>query len=435
MAVKVIIDNSASKVEGLTPTQFNELRELLSYEVDTSNAYFSGNYHSAKRYLFSKRNVFPTGLLNLVHGYLKTIPHAVIDNRRAPRPLDSTFKLSLTYEPYPEQKAIVEACRAFKRGFIAAPTGFGKSISIALLIARLNVRTLVVVPNLSLKQQLEDSFRQYFGSLKNIDVMNIDSPSLYNMTDYGCLIIDEAHHGAAKTYRDLNAKAWTKIYHRFCFSATPFRSKDEEQMLLESVTGQVIYKVDYLTAVEKGYIVPLEAYYIEMEPQPMDSNSWPAVYSKLVVNNEARNNAIAHMLTVLNACGFSTLCLVKEIAHGEILAEMTGYPFMQGINENNQELLSNFNSRASNSLIATTGVCGEGVDTKPCEYVILGGLGKSRPAFMQMCGRAFRTFPGKTSAKVILFKDKSHKFTLKHYNAQVKILAEEYGIKPVKLEI
>jgi len=435
--ISLYLGNSSSKIEGLNPTQFNELRQLMSYEVDTSNVYFSGNYHSSKRYLLSKRNVFPTGLQNIVRDYLKSLrgEHIIINDLRLPPvPLPKPFKLKLGYEPYPEQKAIAEASRTH-RGVIVAPTGFGKSIAMAMLIAKKSVRTLVVVPNLGLKRQLEDSFKQYFGSLDNIDIMNIDSPKLYKMTDYGCLIIDESHHAAAKTYRDLNAKAWTSIYYRYCFTATPFRSKDEEQMLLQSVTGTVIYRVDYAEAVAKGYIVPLEAYYIEVPIQSMDSNNWPAVYSKLVVNNEVRNNLIAHLMTVLDAMDYSTLCLVKEIKHGELIADLTGMPFMHGENEDNTSLLANFNSKASNSLIATTGVCGEGVDTKPCEYVIIAGLGKSRNQFMQQVGRCFRVFAGKESAKVILVYDKSHKFTKKHFNTQVKILAEEYGVKPVKLKV
>ena len=42
-----------------------------------------------------------------------------------------------------------------------------------------------------------------------------------------------------------------------------------------------------------------------------------------------------------------------------------------------------FNMGEIKTLIGTTGVVGEGVDTRPTEYVIIAGLGKSKPAFMQ----------------------------------------------------
>ncbi len=77
----------------------------------------------------------------------------------------------------------------------------------------------------------------------------------------------------------------------------------------------------------------------------------------------------------------------------------------------------------------------EGVDTKVCEVVVVAGAGKAKSQFMQACGRAVRNYPGKESAKIIIIKDKSHKYLLRHYAAQSKILLDEYGVKPVRLKV
>jgi superfamily II DNA or RNA helicase len=126
---------------------------------------------------------------------------------------------------------------------------------------------------------------------------------------------------------------------------------------------------------------------------------------------------------------------VKEVKHGYAIQEIFNAPFANGQDDITRAYIGAFNKGEVKGLIGTTGILGEGVDTKPCEYVIIAGLGKAKSAFMQQIGRAVRTYPGKESAKIILFRDASHRFTLRHYRAQAKILKEEYGVTPIKLEL
>lgn len=315
------------------------------------------------------------------------------------------------------------------------PTGTGKSITMGLLIERLQVRTLVIVPNVELKRQLRDTFDSMFQDASNIVVENIDSPRLKDLTDFDCLILDEAHHAAASTYRKLNKTSWNNIYYRYFFSATFFRNQPEEELLFASVAGVLVYELTYADAVKQQMIVPVEAYYIEIPSTKNSYHTYAEVYSNLVVKNDMRNNIIALALARLNAAGLSSLCLVKEVAHGAKLEELTGVPFANGKDNDSRRHIQDFNSGKIKSLIGTEGIIGEGVDTKPCEYVIISGLGKAKSAFLQKVGRAVRTFPGKDSAKVIIIKDKSHRYTLRHFNAQVKILRDYYGVTPSKLEL
>lgn len=198
---------------------------------------------------------------------------------------------------------------------------------------------------------------------------------------------------------------------------------------MESLIDKVIYQVPYHTAVERGHIVPLEAYYVEVPKTEVHGHTWAQVYKELVVNNKVRNELIDDLLVRLD--GQSVLCLVKEVAHG---ARFGIYPYAHGENEHTAKLIKTFN-KGSSTLVATTGVCGEGVDTKPCEFIILAGLGKAKPALMQAFGRCFRNYPGKISGKVIIFKDNSHKWTKAHFAAQAKVLLEEYNVKLVKLNL
>lgn len=432
--IELEIGNSISKFTGLTIAQHKELKALLSYELPSR----PGNRPKLAS-LFERKGSFPTGLLSkvLLHmSWNEKYNEHVTDTRKVPNQVTfPTFKM--LHDPYPEQIEAVRSCVAHQRGIVSAVTGFGKSIMITMLVQALKVPTLIVVPNLELKRQLSETFLKAFGPtslirVENVDALDPDKP----LKGIDCVIIDEFQHAAAKTYRALNKKAWNDVYYRFGFTGTPFRNRDEEQILLESILSQVIYKVSYSLAVKKGYIAPVEAFYVEVPttPELKGMKGWASVYKYLIVNNSARNAIISNIMYGFIKTKSPAICLVKEIAHGKQL-EQDYIPFIKGENDNNREILQKFNEGKFNVILGTYGVLGEGVDSKRCEFVIVAGLGKSRPAFMQQIGRALRISPGKTVGTIILIKDNSHKYLKDHFDTQVKILEEEYGIKPLKLEI
>lgn len=434
------IGNSLCQIEGLTLEQYKSLRKELSYKIPGS--YYSMDPNGGIRYLISKRGEFATGLLGRVEKWIKASRLALprTDHRKRPTLAVSAIKARWDLVPYLVQTEAAHACVTRHRGVVQAPTGCGKSVMIALTIDRVKVKTLVVVPSLELKRQLSQSLGAIFGrqGMRYITVENVQALDPRVPANYDCVIIDEYHHSAAKSYRDLNKYAWQGVYYRFGFTATPFRGQEEEQVLMESIIADVIYSVPYKTAVDRGHIVPLEAYYIDVpKTEDVKGYTWAAVYKELVVTNTYRNRIIATLIQELRYAGRSTLCLVKEVAHGQIISayqDRAGTPFAHGENPDTDKLIKTF-SKGSGCLVATTGVCGEGVDTKACEYVILAGLGKSRPALMQAFGRCFRTYAGKESGKVIIFNDKSHKWTRAHFREQCRILKEEYGVTPLKITL
>lgn len=426
----LIIGNSYSQITGLTPEQWLGLVKAVSYN------YRDYQGRIIERRLVDTRGNFPSGLLEraVTHCELNFDSVAVEDTRVRPG-FTIKFDQAFIHTPYDDQLAAVKAALCADRGILSLPTGTGKSFVIALLIASMGLRTLVVVPTIELRRQLKETIAAVLGekALNHIEVEHIGAARLSKLNNFDMLIIDECHHAAARTYRKLNKSAWKNIYFRYCFTATPFRSREEEQILMESVTGPVLYELTYAEALSKGYIVPVEAYYVDLPKTTVEGYTWKAVYNELIVNNEERNREIAMLLANLHAKRKPTLCLVKEIAHGDNIVKLTGAGFANGVGGEAEGLIKAFNDRKIGVLVGTTGVLGEGVDTRPAEYVVIAGLGKSRNAFMQQVGRAVRRYPGKESAKVIIFRDKSHKWTLSHFNQQRNILREYYGVEPVKL--
>ena len=433
----ITVGNSYSRIVGLSDELLDSLRKTLSYLPGGESAAIFSRFPPKRQSLVDKKGNFPTGLRGYVHEFLQKnhVPHTALDERKAPSKTPGMHKMVSHRTPYASQTTACARAIRSKQAGLVMPTGSGKSFVIAMLVNELQVKTLVVVPSLEIKHQLQADLDECFESTKHITVLNIDSKALQSAKDYGALIIDETHHAAAKTYQKLNKVAWNNIYYRFFLSATYFRNSSNEHLLFEAICGKPVYELSYPDAVKAGYVVPVDAYCLKMAKTATGAVTWAEVYRELVVRNDARNQRIALLMLRLQAQERSTLTLVKEIAHGNTLSSMTGIPFANGQDEDSRHLIKAFAKGQITSLIGTTGIIGEGVDTKPCEYVIVAGLGKAKSAFMQQVGRAVRTYPGKESAKVVIIKDNSHKFTTRHYNIQKKILAEVYGAIPLELEL
>lgn len=466
--ISLEIGNSVCAVKGVTQPQLTELRDVCAYYVSSGRSVPRKGKdgktrwikEKQKRHLMSQKGLFPTGLLYIVEKFIfdKAWDVKRVDTRKRPaiRYLsDKSLYISRKYEPREEQLAAAMSALAQERGIIVGPTGVGKSAICELICDTLRVKTLIVVPSLPLKKQLTETLREAFGrdmvgplgkncvpqvpiSVENVDAL---SPNR-KLSGVDCVIIDEFHHSAAATYRALNLKSWCDVYFKIGLTATPFRANDEERLLLESVLSKVIYRIEYNTAVEKKYIVPLEAYYIDMpkDSKVRDISNFASAYTHYVVKNDNRNKIIADMVSNLIDAGQSTLVLTKQIAHGNELKELLrarghDVPFAEGSSETKSEDIEAFNSKASIAAIGTVGVMGEGMDTRPAEWVFLAGGGKSKNQFMQNVGRVFRNYPGKVSGKVVMIRDQNNKWLLEHFNKCVKYLREEYGVIATKLDL
>jgi len=434
MLITLKIDNSTSTFQGLSVAEAKQLKSLMSYYVSAMSP--------IKASLFDvRKHAFPTGLLYIVAEWARGKKLKVQDLRVRPKPsLSLSWQTSLP-PPYPEQTLGAEAAYKRGQGVIVAPTGFGKSRLILEILHRLQVPTLIVVPKVGLREQLSATIEEAFGKNHKIQVKNIDAldPKTH-VANYDCVIVDEYHHEAAKTYRALNKKCWNKVFYRFGLTATNFRADPQERLLLESMLSDIIFQVSDADAVKKGYICPIEAYYIDLPPVPCDPNTYAQGYSELVLHREDRNHHIAELCVNFLMAQRSALFLVKQVDHGERLQQLIlekhgiHVPFAHGKNEETPALIEAFSKGEIPVLIATS-VVGEGTDTRAAEWVVLaGGIGTSPGQLMQWWGRTRRKYPGKDSGKVLAFRDPSHKWFRKQFNIFKKTLKEQHGVLPVKID-
>ena len=145
--------------------------------------------------------------------------------------------LSLTPRPY-QKDALTAWGRAQGRGIVVLPTGAGKTVVALMTMEAMGVRTLIVVPTIDLMHQWHDGIRDKFGLTGDqvgmvgggfksecpITVITYDSAAMpkRDLSRYGLLIFDEAHHLPSASYRTIATRADAPF--RLGLSATLERS-------------------------------------------------------------------------------------------------------------------------------------------------------------------------------------------------------------------
>jgi len=173
---------------------------------------------------------------------------------RAPYALSIAPHLDLTPRDY-QREAVDAWLRADGRGIVVLPTGAGKTVVAYDAIARLGVRTLIVVPTIELLRQwktgvtarlqvADESVGMIGGGARAsgpLTVITYDSAAMKRrrLDGYGLLVFDEVHHLPAHSYRTILEK--TAAPWRLGLSATLERA-DGGHEELTTLIGPLVYE-------------------------------------------------------------------------------------------------------------------------------------------------------------------------------------------------
>ena len=236
-------------------------------------------------------------------------------------------------------------------GIVSAPTGFGKTVVAAYTIAKRKTSTLIIVNSKVLADQWKDRLNEFLeinsepfieytptGRVRKKDKIgelhsgkdnlsyNVDIAlfqTLANREDlseyldqYGMVIIDEAHHIAAKTFEDVIKQV--KSRYLYGLTATPER-KDGLTPILFMRLGEMIYKQD--VEQDEGILTP--RYFYPRFTNYSDYNPELTYVKHLnnMVDIEERNDLIMSDILDNIQAGRPCLVLTERVAHVEILYE------------------------------------------------------------------------------------------------------------------
>ena len=351
---------------------------------------------------------------------------SVSKNRKTPR----------EYQEAAIEKALDAFSQGQKAGMIVFATGLGKSIVIAELAAQFaegrQRPVLVLADRVPLIEQLEASLwpqlgpetrtRLWDGDRKphqfdGITVATQLSVHSYlssggELPKFGLVLIDECHHAASATYRDL--LGLLRYEHLFGVTATPWRG--DEQRVSE-IFGEVIAEMGLVEGINRGFLAGVD-YTMFCDNVDWDCVKENSEQKLTIADLNARlflpardEDLCTSVIREWNECRRPmTLTFCRSIKHAVRIAEVCsalGMParaiHSEDMTRSEQaKLLMQFRSGQFANLVSVD-VLNEGVDVPDVGMVVFARVTHSRRIFVQQLGRGLRLTPEKSIVRVMDF--------------------------------
>lgn len=357
-----------------------------------------------------------------------------------------------------------------KRCLLLSPTSSGKSAiiyTISKYLLEKNKRGLIIVPNVTLIQQLYNDFIDYSSS-NNWDteklvhkifagqdknspkelhlstwqsLMNIKEQSHFEKYDF--VIIDEAHGIKGTELTKILEKCIYADY-RIGLTGTTDNVKANINTIV-GLTGAINRLTTTKALMERSEVANLNIkclilkYDEEIKKVFARKKIKYQDEMKYLVSNNKRNNFIKNLAFSLNSNTIILSHLVES--HGKVLYEMLCnsihkkgrniYFIHGGVDSKEREQIRQIMETESNAIIvASVQTMGTGVSIKNLHNIIFATNGKSSIRVLQSIGRVLRLHHSKESATVYdIVDDLSHKknknFTLQHFLERIKYYNSE----------
>lgn len=392
------------------------------------------------------------------------------DERKSDNQIVMTFKGALR----PEQQIAADQMLIYEDGIMSAPTGFGKTVIGAYLIAAIGLPTLVIVPKTALitqwKSQLErflditdtrEPVRTPKGRISKkqppligqigggktavsglIDVASFQSlsgkdsqtgePIVKNLVrNYGLIICDECHHAAAPQLELVLKSAPAKYI--YGLSATPERS-DGLTRALSMLCGPLRYVIDPKTqAIQQGIqrIVRPRFTGIRLSAYEPDA-SFNQILDMLCAH-AARNELIVDDALEAASNGRHPLILSKRKKHAEelfrLLNDRRHEPILLTGEIGAKERKAILNSlpgfeHEHRIIVATESLLSEGFDLSYLDTLFIATPISWDGSVTQQVGRLHRSHEGKQQVEIFDYIDLSIPMLARMYQKRLKTYAK-----------
>ena len=314
---------------------------------------------------------------------------------------------------------------------VVMPTGGGKTILFADVIRRVFPRrALVIAHREELIFQARDKIERVTGlkasvemgeygaegglfAMARVVVSTIQTQcsggdgggrmTKFDPSQFGLLIIDEAHHATSPTYRRVIDYYRTNPALKVLgVTATPDRA---DEQALGQVFQSVAYDYEVLDAIHDGWLVPIEQQMVHVEG--LDYSSIRTTAGDLnggdlaAVLEAEKNLQQMASASVAIIGGRRALVFTASVKAAEMTAEifnrhregMAAWVCGKTDREERRRTLTEF-AAGKWQVVCNCGVLTEGFDDPGVEVVIMGRPTKSRSLYSQMVGRSTRPLPG-----------------------------------------
>lgn len=328
--------------------------------------------------------------------------------------------------------AIYHCLRDTSRGVIVSPTGSGKSYIIYVVmrfLQAMGMKVLLVVPNLSLIQQMYSDFKDYSSEEKDWQVNKELSiltggyktpttsitlanwQAIYKLgagffSEYGGVIVDEVHLAAAESLKGIMEKC-SNAHYRYGFTGTLQETKTHLS-IIEGLFGPYRQFTTSRELQDKGVLsnLDIKVVFLQYSKESRKAVRNMTYHEELqfVSNNRAKEQFI---IALANKIQGNALILVnfvekhlrplynklKETSKKKIyMIDATTPP------DERERIRKEMEENNDCVLVATYGTCSTGINIKNLHHIIFGSAFKSKIRVLQSIGRELRKLKGKETA-------------------------------------
>ena len=216
--------------------------------------------------------------------------------------------------------------------------------------------------------------------------------------EFDTIIIDEAHHAAAKSYKKIISYFKPRLL--LGFTATPNRG---DNVRLDDVFQKIIYQKDLRWAIENKYLTDINCLRVnigyDISKVAKRMGDFAVGELEEALNTDALNGAIAEAYKKY-AKG-ATLIFATSVKHAQDIGKMIpGAVAVTADTQNRQELINKFTNREIPCLVNCM-IFTEGTDMPLVETIMIARPTQNSSLYTQMVGRGLRLYPGKEKLTLI----------------------------------
>ena len=450
--MRIEVDCATARIVEASPSEREWVASYLTFN-DPQARFSNGN--PVVELLNRIDDTFPGGFAGKVRkagatrthlsGRLDPIDIELVDVRKAP---PERVQPDLTWLRDYQQQAVETALRR-TRGIIQMPTGSGKSVTAAGIIASVpGARWLVLVPQSDLLEQFAEHLRKRLGeepgiigdgkwNPQRVTVATFqtlsrrmskakDRAAYAFMRSVQGLICDEVHQVASGTFSFVCAQA-TSAYYRLGISATPLDRSDKKSIFVIANIGGVIHKTTSAELRARGFLADATIKMVRVE-QGSNAPTWPGVYGECVVRSKVRNTAVAQMAVAASKPG---LVFVSQVKQGHTLLELIKKAGLRAVmvwgEDDTEERRQAIKDLVAGKLdtIVCSNVFAQGVDIPSLASVVNAAGGQSVILTLQRLGRATRVTETKTKFEAWDVLDDGNRYLAKHGKARRDVYENE----------
>lgn len=319
---------------------------------------------------------------------------------------------------------------------VTSPSGSGKTYMIAGLVDRLlqvgfqPSEILIIPPTYEIASQIKNRLMQFVGedTTQNITILGsvvasrlaaqdsaattqTNNPRVVDKANpFKIIIIDEAHHSEAKTYKEVLQQYPNAVV--YGFTATPMRNDEKQlsstyQHIVSGLSIKELIKAGRLA--EFDYIVPNHTRMVTFNSNylDVDGKDFDAIYKPQKLDRVLYGDMVDTWFH--HARDRKTICFVPSIEESRLLAKLF---VKQGIKaahvdgstmsfEDRNQIIEDFRS-GNIQVLCNQGLISEGFDVPDASCVLLARPTNSVILHLQQCFRAMRRDPKNPQQKAII---------------------------------